>query len=1064
MTERTVEDLYDRFRRLGDMAALGTVFDELAPQLQRIARHLAHDRAEADDLVQGTFLAAIQRRDAFDPTRKLAPWLTGILLKQASLARRARGRAVDPVRLDPRASESPADTVGARELSDALAVALGKLSETDREVLIPLLLDGRRAVEIARELGRRPDTVHMSIQRGLRRLRRLLPASLAFAGLLGTARARGLGAVREIVMGQARVQLGIAGGSGGAALAASTGVAMVTKQAAAAVAVIVVCVGLAGYLLSTGGLGGESTAAKTDVAVIETPAVDRAADEPAVAAAERSEGSSQRLAAPSSAPQGPARFELELLRGDRHPAAAALVAFVDAAGVLKSATADEHGVCAFTAGRGGAEVYVRDEASLPYHARIEVAGEARQTLELPLGSELSGRLVMVSGEPPPSVEVQLSSDSAPEGFASADLAIFKALELIRYESKDIKARARPAADGSFLFRGLPERWSGALILPTELVFVVDGKPTRSSQQVFASAARGLELPIAYRERIIGRLLDVTTRQPIANAEFNCSIQWSDGGSMVAALRTGADGRFTYALDGDTDAVGIAFGTFSIRGGARATALREPKWEGPCEPFDAGDVECSFPPARPIEFHAVDSQGRSVPGARAGIRDLGTAVADTEGVGRFSFVPFDAEQMRVVAAGHRIATIPLDKDTHSPLVVVLAPANRLTLALPPEAVGRKDLHACLVSRALLFGGKTRMYDSNLHGDVVGQCWTADGDQGTKERSVRFAFSEDGRIEVEDVLSDVPFRVQLRGSAGQIRSTVSDLICEIAIDSLGPVEQRRIDLAIDPAIANSLRVLRGHVIDEQGQSIQGAGVSHCFACNMSFMHSDFEGNFHVDLVDESPTDLEVSKRGYVPFRVRGFVPGSDNTLEARLVRGHDLRIDLVDEHDRPIEAAKLKAEIDGFGPASKIEKGASGVFTLCDMPPGLVRITIEVAGKTYVRLQDALAGAARILLPEHGRLEITLDFPQTADGSEYYRLVLSALTPEGASQTASTPWPYRVKQHVIESVLPGEYTLCLEAGTLNSDRTDYIYAPLHPAVHLTITGGRTIKVELPPSDAR
>ncbi|MEO6709761.1 MAG: RNA polymerase sigma factor, partial [Planctomycetota bacterium] len=477
MSERSVEGLFDRFRRLGDAAALGSVFDELAPELQRIARHLAHDRAEADDLVQGTFLAAIQRRDSFDPTRKLAPWLTGILLKQASLARRARGRSVDPGRIDPRASEGPAETLGARELSEALAVALAKLSPTDREVLIPLLMDGRRAVEIARELGRRPDTVHMSIHRGLRRLRRLLPASLAFAALFGTARARGLGAVRELVLGQARLQLGIGGGSGGAALAASSGVAMLTKQAAAAVAVIVVCVGLAGYLLSTGSLGGDSTVAKPGAAGIETPAVDRTADKPAVAAQERSAKASQRLAAPSGAPQGPAHFELELLRGGRDPAVAALVALVDAAGVLTSAKADEHGVCAFTAGRGEAQVYVRDEASLPYHARIEVAGEARQTIELPLGSELSGRLIMVSGEPLPSVEVQLSSDSAPEGFANADIAVFKALELIRYDNKDIKARARPAADGAVLFRGLPARWSGALILPTELVFVVDGQPT-----------------------------------------------------------------------------------------------------------------------------------------------------------------------------------------------------------------------------------------------------------------------------------------------------------------------------------------------------------------------------------------------------------------------------------------------------------------------------------------------------------------------------------------------------------------------------------------------------------
>ncbi|MEO6709146.1 MAG: carboxypeptidase-like regulatory domain-containing protein, partial [Planctomycetota bacterium] len=469
-------------------------------------------------------------------------------------------------------------------------------------------------------------------------------------------------------------------------------------------------------------------------------------------------------------------------------------------------------------------------------------------------------------------------------------------------------------------------------------------------------------------------------------------------------------------------------------------------------------------ARAIEFHAVDLAGKALPGARARIKDLGTAIGDGEGVGRFSSVPFDAQQMRVVAPGHRIATVALDKDTPSPLLVVLAPANRLTLVLPPEGVGRKDLHVCLVSRPLLFGGRTRMYDSNLHGDVIGRCWTADGDQGTKEGSVRFAFSDEGRIEVEDVLSDVPFRVQLRGSVGQVLNSVSDLISEIAVDSLGPVEQRRIDFVLDPATSSSLRVLRGHVIDEQGQSIQGAGVSNCFACDRSFMHSDFDGNFHVDLDGDSPIDLEVSKRGYVPFRVRGLVAGSDNKLEARLVRGHDLRLDLVDDHDRPIEGAKVTADLEGFGPASMIEPGSSGVFTLCDLPPGQVQVTIAVAGRTYVRAQDALAGVARILLAQHGRLEVALNFPGTADSSLDYRLVLSALTPEGASQTGWTPHPDRVKQHVFESVLPGEYALGVEVGTLNSDRTDHIYAPMHAAVHLTIPGGRTTKIELTPSGAR
>ena len=38
----------------------------------------------------------------------------------------------------------------------------------------------------------------------------------------------------------------------------------------------------------------------------------------------------------------------------------------------------------------------------------------------------------------------------------------------------------------------------------------------------------------------------------------------------------------------------------------------------------------------------------------------------------------------------------------------------------------------------------MYDQRLHGGMVGFCWTADGDQGTKEGMVRINFDEHGRI--------------------------------------------------------------------------------------------------------------------------------------------------------------------------------------------------------------------------------------------------------------------------------------------------------------------------------
>ncbi|MFY9342686.1 MAG: sigma factor, partial [Planctomycetota bacterium] len=67
------EQLFARFRQRGDAAALGELFDRTAPALLRIALHLARDPAAAEDLLQGTFLRAIEVRDEWDGARPLLP-------------------------------------------------------------------------------------------------------------------------------------------------------------------------------------------------------------------------------------------------------------------------------------------------------------------------------------------------------------------------------------------------------------------------------------------------------------------------------------------------------------------------------------------------------------------------------------------------------------------------------------------------------------------------------------------------------------------------------------------------------------------------------------------------------------------------------------------------------------------------------------------------------------------------------------------------------------------------------------------------------------------------------
>jgi RNA polymerase sigma-70 factor (ECF subfamily) len=211
MSDRKLDRLFVRFRRRGDPTAMAELFDRTAPELLRLAMHLVRDPVEAEDVVQATFLAAIEGAASFDASRRVMPWLVGILTRQAGLARRRARREVEPDRLHERNVEDPADDAAAHEFSAELVVALQGLPEKYREVLWLHLADGQRPAEIAARLQRAPGTVRMQMHRGLELLRRALPAGFAASaagagvGLALLGRTRGLAAMRaEVVAAAAR--------------------------------------------------------------------------------------------------------------------------------------------------------------------------------------------------------------------------------------------------------------------------------------------------------------------------------------------------------------------------------------------------------------------------------------------------------------------------------------------------------------------------------------------------------------------------------------------------------------------------------------------------------------------------------------------------------------------------------------------------------------------------------------------------------------------------------------------------------------------------------------------
>ncbi len=198
------DKLFTRFRTSGDPDDLTEVFDLCAYDLLKVAMHLCPTDGEAEDLVQETFLVAINSADRYRPGESVRAWLLGILRNLARDLRKRTGRRPDADRLATASSTSPGDTLMQEEFINAYEVALREIPLPYREVLDLRLRGELQAKEIAHRLKRSPGTVRTQIYRAMEMLRAALPGSAAIA-LTPHLSTRGMDSIRAKVVGQASV-------------------------------------------------------------------------------------------------------------------------------------------------------------------------------------------------------------------------------------------------------------------------------------------------------------------------------------------------------------------------------------------------------------------------------------------------------------------------------------------------------------------------------------------------------------------------------------------------------------------------------------------------------------------------------------------------------------------------------------------------------------------------------------------------------------------------------------------------------------------------------------------
>ncbi len=120
---------------------MARVFDLTAPKLLLAAAHLVKDANAAEDLVQSTFLSAIEKAEHYDSALPLLPWLMGILANRVRYLRRQESRSLRgvPARREP---ADPATQIADEELMQRVSSAMDGLPMLYRPVLTLRLVHG----------------------------------------------------------------------------------------------------------------------------------------------------------------------------------------------------------------------------------------------------------------------------------------------------------------------------------------------------------------------------------------------------------------------------------------------------------------------------------------------------------------------------------------------------------------------------------------------------------------------------------------------------------------------------------------------------------------------------------------------------------------------------------------------------------------------------------------------------------------------------------------------------------------------------------------------------------
>jgi RNA polymerase sigma-70 factor (ECF subfamily) len=180
--QSAADDLLARARNREE-AAIRLIMQSNNRRLYRLARGILRNDAEAEDVVQETYVRAFTHLDSFRGDSSLATWLARIAMNEA--LGRLRGQrpnveltSLAPERLEAQiiqfplsATPDPEKTMAQRQIQQVVEHAIDELPEAFRLVFITRVVEGMNIEETAEILGLKPETVKTRLHRARTMLR-----------------------------------------------------------------------------------------------------------------------------------------------------------------------------------------------------------------------------------------------------------------------------------------------------------------------------------------------------------------------------------------------------------------------------------------------------------------------------------------------------------------------------------------------------------------------------------------------------------------------------------------------------------------------------------------------------------------------------------------------------------------------------------------------------------------------------------------------------------------------------------------------------------------------------